>query len=81
MFNEGTEKLEDHLDIVKIVKSLKKLKIVMENSFMTEDVKKQIKHSEKNLIYLSSDNEDERNAHKVIVPVKRVTRKNKNINR
>ena len=81
MFDEGTEKMEDHLDIVKIVKSLKKLKIVMENSFMTEDVKKQIKHSEKNLIYLSSDNEDERNAHKVIVPVKRVTRKNKNINR
>lgn len=68
MFDDGTEKLEDHLDIVKIVKSLKKLKILMENSLMTEEVKKQIKHSEKNLIYLS-DSGDDREAHEIVIPI------------
>ena len=57
MFEDGSEKLDSHLDVVKIVKSLKKLKILMENTMMTEDVKKQIKHSEKNIIYLSSEEE------------------------
>ena len=57
MFEDGSEKVENHLDVIKIVKSLKKLKILMENSFMTDEVKKQIKHSEKNIIYLSSDDD------------------------
>ena len=61
MFDEGTEKIESHLDVVKIVKSLKKLKILMENSFLTEKVKKQIKHSEKNIIQLSSDDSHDLN--------------------
>lgn len=82
MFDEGSERLEASLDIVKIVKSLKKLKILMENSFMTDDVKKQIKHSEKNLIFLSSNSSgDEKQGPKIAVPTKRVTLKNKNIHR
>ena len=40
MFDDGTQKIENHFDVIKIVKSLKKLKILMENSFLTEDVKK-----------------------------------------
>ena len=59
MLDEGSEKLDINLDVVKIIKSLKKLKILMENSFLTDEVKKQIKHSEKNILILSSDeNED-----------------------
>ena len=59
MLDEGSEKLDINLDVVKIIKSLKKLKILMENSFLTDEVKKQIKHSEKNILNLSSDeNED-----------------------
>ena len=40
MLDEGSEKLDLHLDVVKIIKSVKKLKILMENSFMTNEVKK-----------------------------------------
>ena len=58
MFDDGSDKLDAHLDVVKIVKSLKKLKILMENTMMTDDIKKEIKHSEKNIIYLSSEEED-----------------------
>ena len=35
---------------------------------MTEEVKKQIKHSEKNLIYLS-DSGDDREAHEIVIPI------------
>ena len=82
MFDDGTEKLEDHLDIVKIVKSLKKLKILMENSFMTEDVKKQIKHSEKNLLYLSAESGEEREGLKpeILIPNMQGSGKNTSIN-
>ena len=60
MLDEGSEKLDVHLDVVKIIKSLKKLKILMENSFMTDEVKKQIKHSKKNILYLSSDDDEDK---------------------
>ena len=60
MFDEGCERIEKQLDVIKIVKGLRNVRILMENSFMTEDVKKQIKHSEKFLIYLSSDSADEK---------------------
>ena len=40
MFDDGSDKLDAHLDVVKIVKSLKKLKILMENTMMTDDIKK-----------------------------------------
>ena len=59
MFSAGSEKIDTHLDVIKIVKSLKKLKILMENSFMTDDIKKEIKHSKKNIIYISSCNDEE----------------------
>ena len=55
MYEDGSERLDAHLDVLKIVKSLKKLKILMENSMMTEEMKKEIKHSEKNVIYLDDD--------------------------
>ena len=51
MLNEGSEKIDINLDVVKMIKSVKKLKILMENLFMTDEVKKQIKHSEKNILF------------------------------
>ena len=64
MLNEGSEKIDINLDVVKMIKSVKKLKILMENLFMTDEVKKQIKHSEKNILNLSSEeNEDKKKFH------------------
>ena len=69
MYELGSEKLDAHLDVLKIVKSLKKLKILMENnSMMTEEIKKQIKHSDKNVLYLSDDGPAEGNGGAIEIP-------------
>ena len=65
MLEIGSAKLESHLDVVKIIKSLNKLKILMENSFMNDKMKKQIKHCDKNILYLSSDDDEDKNRRKI----------------
>ena len=48
--------------MVKIIKNLRNMKILMENSMMSKKIKYEIKHSQKNIIDLSdtqSEDEDE----------------------
>ena len=53
-----SSRLSQDLDIVKIIRSLRDLKILMKNSLMSKNMKLQIRHSGKNLINLYSE-EDE----------------------
>ena len=47
------------LNIVKIIKNLKDIKILMKYSLLTKELKHQIRHSEKYLIDLDADVEDD----------------------
>ena len=47
------------LNIVKIIKNLKDIKILMKYSLMTKELKHQIRHSERYMIDLDKDNEDD----------------------
>ena len=47
------------MDIVKFMNNIRNFKIVLRNSIMDPDVKKEIKHAEKNLIILDSSDTDE----------------------
>ena len=42
LLNEGRKRIEKELDIVKILKSLRDIKILMKNSLMTPEIKYQI---------------------------------------
>ena len=61
LFDEASERIEKQFDVVKIVKGLREVKILMENSFMTDDIKKQLKHDKKIIIDLSSNEETDSN--------------------
>lgn len=52
LFNEGKMKIEKDLNIIKLVKNLKRLQILMRSSFFNRDVKFQIAHSVYNCINL-----------------------------
>ena len=58
LFDEGERRIESELNVVKVIKSLKKLKILIKNSMMDENVKLQIEHNKKNVINLESSCED-----------------------
>jgi len=45
LYEKGEEKLEAALDVVKIIKNLRNIKILMENSMMDSIVKKKLAHS------------------------------------
>lgn len=57
MLHEGKRRIEKELDIVKIMKSIRNVKILMKNSLLSPDVKFQIAHAEKNLIDLETSEE------------------------
>ena len=50
LYDRGKNRIEGELDIVKIIKSIRNMKILMKNSFMNQEVIHQIYHQEKNLI-------------------------------
>jgi hypothetical protein len=58
LLNEGRKRIEKELDIVKIMKSLRDIKLLMKNSLMTQEIKYQVAHSEKNFIDIELDNDD-----------------------
>lgn len=59
MYETGQERLEKELNIVKILRSLRFIKILMKNSLMSPQVKFEIKHSGKNLIVLDETQESD----------------------
>ena len=58
LLNEGRKRIEKELDIVKILKSLRDIKISMKNSLMTPEIKYQISHCEKNFIDIEIDKDE-----------------------
>ena len=58
LLREGRKRIEKELDIVKIMKSLRDIKLLMKNSLMTPDIKYQVVHSEKNFIDIELDEDD-----------------------
>jgi len=54
LYHDGTHRLEQELDILKILKSLRNMKILLKNKFLDEEMQFQIEHNNKNVISLSS---------------------------
>ena len=50
LYNQGLKKMNKELDIIKLVKNLRYLKILVKNSFINEKIKYMIINSEKNAI-------------------------------
>lgn len=65
LYDKGQDRIDTDLDIVKIMKSIRNMKILMRNSFMDDETKFQITHSRKNLINLdtSSNESDDEEIH------------------
>ena len=63
MIDEAQDRLEKELNIIKIIHSLRNMKVLMKNSLMSEKVKFELAHSNKNFIDLdassSSDSSDD----------------------
>lgn len=59
IYNETGDKIETELNIIKIIKNLKDIKILMKYSLLTKELKHQIRHSEKYLIDLDAEIEEE----------------------
>ena len=66
LYEKGQERIESELDIVKIIRSIRNMKVLLKNSFMDEEIKYKILHSKKNLINidetLSSCDEEQTDA-------------------
>ena len=58
LYDKGQDRIDTELDIVKMMKSLRNMKILMRNSFMDEEVKYQITHAKKNLINIDTSSDD-----------------------
>ena len=59
LYEKGQEKIEKELDIVKLVKNLRYMKILLRSSLMSKKMKFDIMHAQKNLIELSEEEEEE----------------------
>jgi len=57
MYNLTKSKLENELNIVKLVKNLRNQKILAKNSLLSKEVKNQITHYEKNLLNLEDESD------------------------
>ena len=57
MMEIGKEKIECQLNIVKIIKNLRHMKILLKSSLMNPEINHKIMHSKKNVINLSSEEE------------------------
>ena len=58
LMNIGSNKIEDELNVVKIMNDLRNLKILLKNMCLTKDVKDKIRHTGKNIIDLDSESSD-----------------------
>jgi hypothetical protein len=66
VLNEGKERIEKELNIVKIMKSVRDIKILMKHSMMSPDVRFQVAHSVKNFIDIEIDSDEEiKNEHEM----------------
>ena len=57
LYEEGSDRIESELNIVKFMKKIRYLNILMKNSLMTRERKFEITHSEKNFINIDLSDE------------------------
>ena len=57
IYEETNDKIDGELNIVKIIRNLKDIKILMKYSLLTPELKHQIRHSEKYLIDIDKNEE------------------------
>ena len=57
MYEEGASKMEKELNIFKLLKSIRRMKILVKNQMMTPKIKTLLDHSNKNIIYISTDSD------------------------
>ena len=55
LFEEGRHRIEAELDLVKLMRNLRNMKLLMSNSLMSKKLKFDILHSYKNFINIDSD--------------------------
>ena len=58
LYERGEENLEKEMDIVKIVRNLRNLKIFIKKYIVDEETLEMIKHSDKNIIHIDSTSEE-----------------------
>ena len=59
LYKKGKERIEDELDIVKLMKDLRHMKILLKNSLMSKKMQFDIIHAEKNIIDVSVDSSED----------------------
>jgi hypothetical protein len=52
LFDKASEKIVKELNVVKVIRNLRNLKILVKNTFMNDEMKEEIKYSNKNIIDL-----------------------------
>jgi len=74
----GSDRIEAELNIVKVIRALRNIKILMRNSLMSKKVKFEITHAGKNLINIDSgdssspsEEEDDASPNPVESPLKK----------
>ena len=63
MYNDGIYKIEKDLNLVRLVKMLKRINILMKNSLMTSKIDFEIAHQPDNIIDLDVDDNEEYQEH------------------
>ena len=58
MYNLTLQNLDNDLNIIQLIKNKRNHKIIFENSFLTEETKKQLMHHESNLLNLEDTSQD-----------------------
>jgi hypothetical protein len=58
LYNEGKTRMDEMLDVSKILREIRATKILLEHGFLSEAVKKRIDHTEVNLIDLEEELSD-----------------------
>ena len=59
MYEEGNDRIEGKLNIVKIAKQQTDVKVLLKNSMLNDEIMYQIRHSQKNCIDLDASSESE----------------------
>ena len=57
LYKLGKERIQKELDVSKLVKNLRNLKILVKNSFLNEKIGFMIYHSRKNILDIDIENE------------------------
>lgn len=58
LYTEGQDRIEKEFDLVKIIKSIRNIKVIMKHKLMNEKLKLEVKHSEKSVIDVESTPSD-----------------------